>query len=125
MSYATTTIDESVLAASNTNATLTVIKRDGNLAPYTDDKIAAAITKAVLAVEGTSASGSARVKHSVDSIVKDMSSRFKKLYPSGASISIEDIQDQIELGLMRNNMQQIARAYVLYRDEHNHNRQQQ
>ncbi len=106
-------------SASHSSATNTfsVIKRDGTLAPFTHDKIAVAITKAILAVEGQAADAT-RVKTLANTIVSHISQRFNKLYPSGASINIEDIQDQVELGLMREGMQKVARAYVLYREQH-------
>jgi len=97
---------------------LNVIKRDGQLFPYTDSKIAIAITKAILAVEGQSASGSPRVKETVDALVVDITARFHKLQPNGGTVHIEQIQDQVELGLMRKGLQKVARAYVIYREEH-------
>lgn len=97
---------------------LFVIKRDGTLAPYKNDKIAVAITKAILAAEGHEAPAAGHVKQLSDQIVDKISSRFSKMYPSGGSINIEDIQDQVELGLMRQGLQKVARAYVLYREEH-------
>ncbi len=106
-------------------ANFKVIKRDGNTAPYATHKIAVAITKAVLATEGDAASDAAWVKETVDQIAEGVTERFHKLYPQGASINIEDIQDQVELGLMRNGLQQVARAYVLYREKHAQQRQQE
>ncbi len=102
----------------NPTTALNVIKRDGQLAPYIDSKIAIAITKAILAVEGHSASGSSRVKETVDALVMDISTRFHKLQPNGGTVHIEEIQDQVELGLMRKGLQKVARAYVIYREEH-------
>ena len=42
---------------------------------------------------------------------------FRRL-PSGGTIHIEDIQDQVELALMRSEHQKVAHSYVLYREEH-------
>lgn len=97
---------------------LSVIKRDGSLAPFSNDKIAVAITKAILATEEREISDPSHVKQLANQIVSGIYTRFQKLYPSGGSINIEDIQDQVELGLMREGMQKVARAYVLYREEH-------
>ncbi|MCW8883646.1 MAG: ribonucleoside-diphosphate reductase subunit alpha [Motiliproteus sp.] len=102
-----------------------VTKRDGNSTDFQSDKISIAITKAILAVEGQQASGSSRVKESVYAMVEDINQRFRKTYPSGGSINIEDIQDQVELVLMRNGLHAVARAYVLYREEHARLRPQQ
>ncbi|MCO7225133.1 ribonucleoside-diphosphate reductase subunit alpha [Pleionea sp. CnH1-48] len=103
---------------------LRVIKRNGKAVSYDDHKIEVAITKAILAVEGQQASGSSRVRTLVTDITRDVSSRFQRLFPEGGTLHIEDIQDQVELGLMRNGLQKVARAYVLYREEHNKLRQQ-
>ena len=45
--------------------------------------------------------------------------------PSGGSLHIEDIQDQVELQLMRNEHQQVARSYVLYREERKNQRNEE
>src|SRR5690554_5972658 len=101
---------------------LQVIKRTGNAVPFDDSKIAIALTKAFLAVEGQEASGSARVKTTVAEITGDIAARLRRRLPPGGSVHIEDIQDQVELGLMRHGFQKVARAYVLYREEHNQKR---
>ena len=100
-----------------------VIKRNGQAVSYHDSKIAMAITKAILAVEGSSASGSARVKETVDKLTRNINASFQKNKPQGSAIPIEEIQDQVELGLMREGMHKVARAYVLYREEHSKTRQ--
>ncbi len=107
------------------DAALSVIKRDGSRVHYDASKIEIAMTKAILAVEGQAASGSARVKDLVARIAREMTQRFSKLHPNGGTIHIEDIQDQVELGLMRQGLQKVARAYVLYREEHARQRQEQ
>lgn len=102
----------------DTQDALFVIKRDGTLAPYKNDKITVAITKAILAAEGHESSDAGHVKQLSNQIVESISNRFHTMYPSGGSINIEDIQDQVELSLMRQGLQKVARAYVLYREEH-------
>jgi len=111
-------IETSYPSPSSTDPKLQVIKRNGNAAPYRASKIATAITKAILAVEGHSASGSSRVKETVEQLVNDITVRFTKHQPQGGSVNIEEIQDQVELGLMRQGLHKVARAYVLYREEH-------
>ncbi|MDG9666607.1 ribonucleoside-diphosphate reductase subunit alpha [Hahella sp. CR1] len=109
----------SVSSESHThNALLQVIKRTGQAAPFDDRKIAMAVTKAFLAVEGQSASGSPRVRDSVEKLVKDIVARLRRRSPEGGSVHIEEIQDLVELGLMRGGFHKVARAYVLYREEH-------
>lgn len=97
---------------------LRVIKRNGTVVPYDDSKIAVAITKAFLAVEGGTAAASSRIHETVSSLCHQISATFKRRMPSGGTIHIEDIQDQVELALMRSGEQKVARDYVLYREEH-------
>ena len=94
-----------------------VIKRNGKVVTYDDSKITVAITKAFLAVEGGNAAASSRVHETVASMTDQIGAIFERRMPSGGTIHIEDIQDQVELALMRSGEQKVARAYVLYRDE--------
>ncbi len=93
-----------------------VIKRNGTVVPYTDDKIKIAITKAFLAVEGGTAAASSRIHETVDKLTEQVTTTFKRRMPSGGTIHIEDIQDQVELALMRSGEHKVARDYVLYRE---------
>jgi len=102
-----------------------VIKRNGAVVNYDDSKITVAITKAYLAVEGGPAAASARVRETVAKMSAQISVIFKRRMPSGGTIHIEDIQDQVELALMRTGEHKVARAYVLYRAEHNRLRERQ
>ena len=94
-----------------------VIKRNGKVVPYTDDKITVAISKAFLAVEGGTAAASSRIHETVQRLTEQVSAIFKRRMPSGGTIHIEEIQDQVELALMRAGEQKIAHSYVLYREE--------
>lgn len=94
-----------------------VIRRNGTLTSFDANKIAIAMTKAFLAVEGGAAAGSARINETVSSLVNQISDAFTRRMASGGTIHIEDIQDQVELVLMRAGEHKVARAYVLYREE--------
>lgn len=94
-----------------------VIKRNGKVVPYDGDKIAIAITKAFLAVEGGTAAASSRIRETVDNLRQQMESTFKRRMPSGGTLHIEEIQDLVELSLMRTGEHKVARDYVLYRAE--------
>ena len=96
---------------------LRVIKRNGTVAPYTDDKIEVAMAKAFLAVEGGTAAASSRIRERVSALTGQVSEVFRRRFPSGGTIHIEDIQDQVELALMRAGEHKVARDYVLYREE--------
>ncbi|HSX72509.1 MAG TPA: ribonucleoside-diphosphate reductase subunit alpha [Pseudomonas sp.] len=95
---------------------LRVIKRNGTVVPYTDDKITVAITKAFLAVEGGNAAASSRIHETVARLTEQVTATFKRRMPSGGTIHIEEIQDQVELSLMRAGEQKVARDYVIYRE---------
>ena len=94
-----------------------VIKRNGTVVPYTDDKIALALTKAFLAVEGGTAAASPRIRELVSHLTEQVTGTFKRRFPSGGTLHIEDIQDQVELALMRSGEHRVARDYVLYRED--------
>ncbi|MDX1490403.1 MAG: ribonucleoside-diphosphate reductase subunit alpha [Pseudohongiellaceae bacterium] len=95
-----------------------VIKRNGSVVGYDESKIVVAITKAYLAVEGGTAAASSRVHETVTKLGKQISTIFARRMPSGGTIHIEDIQDQVELALMRTGEHKVARSYVIYRAEH-------
>jgi ribonucleoside-diphosphate reductase alpha chain len=99
-----------------------VIKRNGTVVPYTDDKITVAITKAFLAVEGGTAAASSRIHETVARLTEQVSATFKRRMPSGGTIHIEEIQDQVELALMRSGEQKVARDYVIYRESRSQER---
>ncbi len=99
-----------------------VIKRNGTVVPFEDSKISVAITKAFLAVEGGTAAASSRIHETVASLTGQVTATFKRRMPSGGTIHIEDIQDQVELSLMRTGEHKIARDYVIYREEQSRKR---
>lgn len=112
-----TSTTSSTPVANTAPGQLRVIKRNGTLVPYTDDKIAIAMTKAFLAVEGGTAAASSRIHETVSNLTQQISATFKRRMPSGGTIHIEEIQDQVELTLMRTGEHKVARDYVIYRAE--------
>ena len=98
--------------------TLRVIKRTGDVVPFDAGKIAVAMRKAFLAVEGDNADASSRVRDLVRDASEAIAQAFLRRMPDGGTVHIEDIQDQVELALMRAGEQKVARAYVLYREAH-------
>ena len=102
-----------------------VIKRNGSVVSYDPEKIAIAITKAFLAVEGGAAAASTRIHNEVSELANAVTNTFNRRMPSGGTLHIEEIQDQVELELMRSGEQKVARAYVLYREERKKLRQQE
>ena len=94
---------------------LRVIKRNGKVVPFEDDKIKVAITKAFLAVESGNAAASERIHTKVNELTKNVVDVFRRRMPSGGTLHIEEIQDQVELQLMRSEELDVAKSYILYR----------
>jgi ribonucleoside-diphosphate reductase alpha chain len=124
-SPATPTSNEAATISATAPGQLRVIKRNGAVVSYDESKISVAITKAYLAVEGGNAAASSRIHESVQQLGRQITDIFKRRMPSGGTIHIEDIQDQVELALMRTGEHKIARSYVIYRAEHARIREQQ
>ncbi len=114
--------NSNVIQSAGSATQLFVIKRDGNLATYSQDNISTAIRKAIMATDNSQSQEQASLVAS--DIATDISERFAKTLPSDSKINIEHIQDQVELGLMRRGLQKVARAYVLYREQRAQQRQQ-
>ncbi|MDR2153740.1 MAG: ribonucleoside-diphosphate reductase subunit alpha [Burkholderiaceae bacterium] len=93
-----------------------IIRRNGAVVPFEPNKIALAMMKAFLAVHGTQGAASASVRENVDSLTQGVVRALMRSRPSGGTFHIEDVQDQVELGLMRSGHHEVARAYVLYRE---------
>ncbi|MEN9420298.1 MAG: hypothetical protein RI988_3919 [Pseudomonadota bacterium] len=93
-----------------------IIRRNGAVVAFEPSKIAVALMKAFLAVHGTQGAASASVRETVDSLTEAVVRAMLRSRPGGGTFHIEDVQDQVELGLMRGGHHEVARAYVLYRD---------
>jgi len=94
-----------------------IIRRNGAVVPFEPNKIAVAMMKAFLAVHGTQGAASSSVRETVDVLTQAIIKALMRSRPGGGTFHIEDIQDQVELGLMRGGHHEIARAYVLYREK--------
>jgi ribonucleoside-diphosphate reductase alpha chain len=103
-------------SAPNALAHYQIIRRNGAVVPFEPHKIAIAMMKAFLAVHGTQGAASASVRETVDQLTQAVVRALVRSRPGGGTFHIEDVQDQVELGLMRGGHHDIARAYVLYRD---------
>ncbi|MFG6458327.1 ribonucleoside-diphosphate reductase subunit alpha [Roseateles sp. BYS96W] len=93
-----------------------IIRRNGAVVSFEPSKIAVALMKAFLAVHGTSGAASASVRETVEQLTQNVVRALLRSRPSGGTFHIEDVQDQVELGLMRSSNHEVARAYVLYRE---------
>jgi ribonucleoside-diphosphate reductase alpha chain len=93
-----------------------IIRRNGAVVAFEPSKIAVALMKAFLAVHGTQGAASASVRETVDALTEAVVRALLRSRPGGGTFHIEDVQDHVELGLMRGGHHEVARAYVLYRD---------
>ncbi|MCA3175644.1 MAG: ribonucleoside-diphosphate reductase subunit alpha, partial [Burkholderiales bacterium] len=93
-----------------------IIKRNGNVIEFDEGKITVALTKAFIAVNGGQGAASARVREVVEKLTQEVVRALVRRQPAGGTFHIEDIQDQVELALMRSGEHEVARAYVLYRE---------
>src|SRR5437762_8843289 len=94
-----------------------VIRRNGAVVGFEPSKISVAMTKAFLAVNGAQGAASARIRELVGGLTDAVVGALLRRQPQGGTFHIEDIQDQVELALMRSGEHDVARAYVLYREE--------
>jgi ribonucleoside-diphosphate reductase alpha chain len=102
-----------------------VIRRNGAVVGFEPSKISVALTKAFIAVNRGTGAASARVRELVAGLGEQVVSALMRRQPAGGTFHIEDIQDQVELALMRSGEHDVARAYVLYREERARLRAQQ
>ncbi|MEO6985987.1 MAG: ribonucleotide reductase N-terminal alpha domain-containing protein, partial [Paralcaligenes sp.] len=99
-----------------------IIRRNGAVVGFEPGKIAIAMTKAFLAVNGGQGAASARVRELVESLTAQVVGALVRNRPSGGTFHIEEIQDQVELALMRSGEHDVARSYVLYREKRSQER---
>jgi len=94
-----------------------VIRRNGAVVAFEPIKISIAMTKAFIAVRGGQSAVSSSMREIVARLTDEVIHALTRRRPEGGTFHIEDIQDQVELGLMRSGDHDVARAYVLYREE--------
>jgi ribonucleoside-diphosphate reductase alpha chain len=102
-----------------------IIRRNGAVVGFEPSKISIALTKAFIAVNGGQGAASARVREMVSKLTEMVVAALMRRQPSGGTFHIEDIQDQVELALMRSGEHEVARSYVLYREQRTQERAKQ
>ncbi|MEJ6020963.1 ribonucleoside-diphosphate reductase subunit alpha [Ramlibacter sp. PS4R-6] len=100
----------------NPLANYQIIRRNGSVVPFEPNKITVAMMKAFLAVHGTQGAASASVRETVEQLTQAVIRALVRSRPGGGTFHIEDVQDAVELGLMRGGQHDVARSYVLYRE---------
>jgi ribonucleoside-diphosphate reductase alpha chain len=103
--------------AATSYADYKVIRRNGAVVGFEPAKIALAMTKAFIAVRGGQGAASAAIREQVERLTANVVAVLLRRQPAGGTFHIEDIQDQVELALMRDGAHDVARAYVLYREK--------
>ena len=83
----------------------TVLKRDGRIVGYNEEKIKAAIRKAMLQTE----------KGEDDALIQKIADRIGMC--GAEQMSVEDIQDRVEMELMKSSRKEVAKRYIAYRDQ--------
>ena len=99
-----------------------VIRRNGAVVAFEPSKIAVAMTKAFIAVRGGQGAASAAIREQVEKLTGSVVQALMRRQPAGGTFHIEDVQDQVELSLMRDGAHDVARAYVLYRERRSQER---
>ncbi|CAD5374173.1 Ribonucleoside-diphosphate reductase subunit alpha [Rubrivivax sp. A210] len=112
-------------AAAAAYAAYHIIRRNGAVVGFEPNKIAVALMKAFLAVHGTQGAASASVRETVEGLTEAVVRALLRSRPGGGTFHIEDVQDHVELGLMRGGHHEVARAYVLYRERRSQERARQ
>jgi len=105
------------LDAATLQAQYRIIRRNGAVVPFEPSKITVAMTKAFLAISGGQGAASARIREVVATLTEAVVGALVRRQPAGGTFHIEDVQDQVELSLMRSGEHEVARAYVLYREK--------
>ena len=118
-------LPEAGIPTQNIYADYKIIRRNGSVVGFEPSKIAVALTKAFLAVNGSQGAGSARVRELVAALTDTVVGALVRRQPAGGTFHIEDIQDQVELALMRSGEHDVARSYVLYREDRSRARAQE
>ena len=118
-------LTEEIRPAQNIYADFKIIRRNGSVVGFEPSKVAVAMTKAFLAVNGSQGAASARVRELVAALTETVVGALIRRQPAGGTFHIEDIQDQVELALMRSGEHDVARSYVLYREERSRARAQE
>jgi len=113
----TLSLSPAVTASAQAAPVFHVVRRNGAVTHFDASKISVAVTKAFLAVEGGPAAASRRVHAQVEQLTAQVVTAVTRRLSDGGTVHIEDIQDQVELALMRAGEHKVARAYILYREE--------
>ncbi len=95
---------------------LNIIKRDGSTVPFVPEKITIAISKALRAT-------GIECREVAENLMLDVLRRLDLFAEGRATPTVEEVQDAVEMVLFENRYFATAKAYILYRKQHEHIRQ--
>lgn len=90
---------------------MNIAKRDGSIQEFNIDKITAAVYKAMLAVHHGSI-------EDARGVAREVESSLERSLPSDANVAVEQVQDFVEEELMKSDFHDVAKACILYREQH-------
>ncbi|MCB9771863.1 MAG: ribonucleoside-diphosphate reductase subunit alpha [Candidatus Omnitrophica bacterium] len=90
------------------------IKRDGRVVSFKPEKITNAVAKALAAHKNGQID--ADLLAQAEKICAEVVNEIHRQWPEGKAIHIEEIQDLVEKALMKFNMHDVAKGYILYRE---------
>jgi ribonucleoside-triphosphate reductase (formate) len=90
---------------------INILKRNGELVPFEEDKITRAIFKAFKANNDYE-------KEKAEKISAQVAAMINVVYKDGKTPTVENVQDIVETTLLNNGYTHIAKSYILYRDQH-------
>ncbi len=96
----------------------TVVKRNGTIVPFKASRISTAIEKAFTDVKKLKASQIDGLKLTIENVTTTVVDQIRNLATKGVSLTVEGIQDLVEISLMKNGYHDVARGYIIYRDHH-------
>ena len=96
--------------------TMKIRKRDGREVPFDKFKIINAIRKAYQSLDREAKPG----------LIEDMANSIETLvvekFPSNHTVTVEEVQDLVEITLIENRQYEVVKSYILYRAQHTMNR---
>ena len=113
-------LQDNVKAAENM---CTVVKRNGTIVPFRQERITRAIEAAFRDTKkiGKETSLSLDVQEMIEEVSNQVVKQTLELATKNVSLTVEGIQDLVEVTLMKNGQHDVARDYIIYRDQHKRN----
>lgn len=123
MSHNNSTIVENeteIKVANENSIKLSIVKRTGSIVPFKIERIQKAIEAAFRDTKKTPSPKELPkgVVNTIDRLTQIVVAQVKKLGEKGVALTVEGIQDLVEVTLMKNGFHDVARDYIIYRDQH-------